>query len=88
MAPWSLAPTSAPAVGEALAHRLELVERRHLPGDVVHADGPLPGLAGAGAVADREEGDVVVVVGRGRAHEHERARRGRSITVEKPSTSA
>ena len=85
-APWSLAPDQRAGSRRRSRISSSSCERRHLPRDVVHADGAAPGLAGAD-VADREEGDVVVVVGRRRPHEHERARRDASMTVENPSTS-
>src|SRR5690606_8474369 len=51
---------------QALAHGGELVERGDLPGQVVQADGALPGIGGRGPVTEREERDVVMVgAGRG-----------------------
>ena len=58
---------------QSLAHLRKLVERRNLPGDVVHPDCLAPRGGRCRAGTDREERDVVVVR-RGRsAHEHEAA---------------
>ena len=47
----------------------EVAERLDLPGDVVQPDRRAPGLRRPGAVADREQAEVVVVVGVGRLEE-------------------
>ena len=46
LAPWSLAPTSAPASASRLAHLGQFLEGRHLPRQVVEPDRSRPGLRG------------------------------------------
>ncbi len=63
MVPWLLAPTSAPAIAQRRRQLGEFAERVDLPGEVVHPDRPTTGVGRLGAVADREDPEIVVVVG-------------------------